>query len=386
MNILIVATDFKPLSGGISEYTYHMVKALSVRGNNITILSPFMDGCQEFDKTCSFKVIRYDADYLYSLNKWRKYIKEFRLLSSIIREDKIDVVIGNFLCTDPYIYWLVAKILGKVSCVFIHGADILLHPKQIDKFKKSLILRNVDTVFCNTKFTQKKAIGLGVCEAKTFVAYPGISPAEFEAGDKQKASLLCRKLLRENKKIIFALGRLLERKGQDTLIRAMPKVLKEIPEAICIIGGEGPYKDKLKQLAIECRVEKEVMFVGQVYEQQRQSYYEACSVFAMVNRELNNGDAEAFGMVFLEANVCYKPVIGGRSGGVPEAIMHDKTGFLVDPLNIDEVSDKIVYLLKNPNIASQLGQAGRQWVEDNFTWDKLVPQIEEKLAMLIKRK
>ncbi|MBU2063240.1 MAG: glycosyltransferase family 4 protein [Candidatus Omnitrophica bacterium] len=383
MNILIVASDFKPLSGGIAEYTYHMAKVLLAGGNNIAILAPLMDGCKEFDKTCPVEVIRYDADYLYSLNKLRRYIKEFRLLSSLIRKNKIDVIIGNCLCTNPYIYWLVAKILGKVSCVFVHGADILLHSKGIDQFKKNLVLKNVNMVFCNTKFTQKRAIALGVPSAKTFVAYPGVSIAEFEAGDKGAASLPVQKLRLENKKIVFALGRLLERKGQDTLIRAMPKVLKEAPETVCIIGGEGPYGDKLKRLASEYGVEKQVIFVGQVYEEQRQAYYDICDVFVMVNRQLKNGDAEAFGMVFLEANICYKPVIGGRSGGVPEAVVHDKTGFLVDPLNIDEVAEKIIYLFKNPQVAKQMGEAGKQWVKDNFTWDKLMPKIEAKLAELI---
>ncbi len=383
MNILIIASDSRPLIGGVSEYTHQIARFLSLEGNKITVFSPQMDKDKEFDVTCPYRIYRYNAGALYAHNKLYRYFKEYSLVRNIIRKDKIQVIIGNHLCANPYIYWLVAKISKKPYCVLTYGMEIGAGPNDIDGFKKRLVLRNANKVFCISCFAQNRVIKLGIPPSKTVVVYPGIAIQDFRAWNKKVASPISQKLGLNNRKVIFTLGRLVERKGQDTVIKAMPKVLKDVRDALYLIAGEGPYKKELRHLTEEYRVKEQVIFLGRISESQKQFYYDACDIFVMVNREIKNGNAEGFGIVFLEANACGKPVIGGKSGGAAEAIIHNQTGLLVNPSDIDEVAEAITYLLKNPDAASRMGDKGRQMIEKKFAWGKLVPKIEQELRNLI---
>jgi phosphatidyl-myo-inositol dimannoside synthase len=383
MNILIIASNFKPLIGGVAEYTHQLASGLFLRGHRIIVFSPHSPGDKEFDATCSYKVSRYDAQALYALPKLKRNWKEYKIIKQMIKTEGIEIVIGDHLCAEPYLYWLAAKTTARPTCVFIHGLDILSGLNGIDGFKKRLVLSNVKRIFCNSRFTRDAVISFGFPSAKTSIVYPGINISDFKAGNNKTDSPVTKKLSLEGKKVIFTLGRLIERKGQDTLIKAMPLILKEVLEAVCLIGGEGPYEEQLKLLAQEQGVKEKVIFVGRVREVRRQDYYDACDVFAMPARQLESKEAEAFGIVYLEANACAKPVIGGRSGGAVEVIIENQTGLLVDPGDPDEVAGAIIKLLKDPALAKDMGLRGRQMVEDKFSWEKLLPGIEAGLKELI---
>ena len=121
-----------------------------------------------------------------------------------------------------------------------------------------------------------------------------------------------------------------------------------------------------------------VLFTGYVDPDQLNSLYNLCDVYVMLSRELvARGDTEGFGITFLEANACGKPVIGGDSGGVSDAILDGVTGFLVDPLDVDGVAEKLILLLEDPDLARRLGQQGRARVEGSFTWDGITKQLLE---------
>lgn len=382
MNILIIASDFKPMTGGIAEYTHQMARFLTMYGNRVVVFAPHMSNDKECDASLPYITHRYDEEALYSVKKPFRYLREIELLRKIIQTHKIDIIIGNHLCTNPYIYWLVAKIMNKPSCVFLHGRDVMVNLTGVDGLKKRAILKTVDRVFCNTHYTQQCAIKMGMPYDKSVIVHPGFHSGELKSGNSKSRSPVTSAFSLQDKKVIFTLGRLTERKGQDTIIRAMPEILRSIPDAVYLIGGDGPYEDTLKRLAEDQGVSRYVIFAGRVKEDQRQSYYDACDIFIMANRELDNGDAEAFGMVFLEANACGKPVIGGRSGGVAESVQHNQTGLLVNPTDIRDVAEAVTYLLKRPDVARQMGEKGRQIAEENFSWQKLVPGIEQELLAL----
>ncbi|MFH1093234.1 MAG: glycosyltransferase family 4 protein [Candidatus Omnitrophota bacterium] len=383
MNILIVAWDFKPLGGGIAEYTHYLAEYLSNSGNSVLIYAPRLQGDSEFDSSCNYKVIRYDFKEHMHHSKIYRLKNEFKTFKSIFCEYNIDLVIGNSLCVNPYSYWLFAKIFKKPLAIFAHGRDIFEKIRGIDGLKRLLVLKNSDLVFCNTKCTQQRAITLGLRSERTFVAYPGIKAENFIIGNSKSESKVTKKFLLQDKKVIFSLGRLIERKGQDTMIKAMSIIAHQVPEVIYLIGGDGGHEKVLRKLTKEYCVEDKVIFTGIVQENERQAYYDACDIFAMINRKLDNGDAEAFGIVFLEANACGKPVIGGLSGGVPEAIVDQKTGILVDPEDIESVADKVIFLLKNKEVAKKMGILARERVEKEFDWGILVPKIEAQLERMI---
>jgi phosphatidylinositol alpha-1,6-mannosyltransferase len=112
-----------------------------------------------------------------------------------------------------------------------------------------------------------------------------------------------------------------------------------------------------------------VIFAGYVSDEELVDYYNACDVFLLPCREIPGGDVEGFGIVFLEANACVKPVVAGRSGGVVEAVDDQCTGILVDPKSEEEISQAVIRLLTDPDLCQNLGQQGRARVLERFTWD-----------------
>jgi phosphatidyl-myo-inositol dimannoside synthase len=173
---------------------------------------------------------------------------------------------------------------------------------------------------------------------------------------------------------VLTVGRLVERKGHDTMLRALPRVIRQVPNVVYLIVGSGPYESRLRSLARELELEDNVVFCGHVPDDELVAYYHACDVFAMISRELP-GDTEGFGIVFMEAAACAKPTVGGRSGGVPDAIVDGETGFLVAPTAPEQVADAIVRIGRDRSLARRLGEMGRVRVYDSFRYGDIAAGI-----------
>jgi phosphatidylinositol alpha-1,6-mannosyltransferase len=142
-----------------------------------------------------------------------------------------------------------------------------------------------------------------------------------------------------------------------------------------VLAGPGPLLDELLDLARECGVSDKVIMTGRVSDSELSALYDLCVVFAMPNRELPDGDTEGFGTVFLEANAHGKPVVGGRAGGVSDAILDGQTGIMVDGQNTDEIAAAIINLLGDPELARRLGENGRERVLREFSPAKAAGRV-----------
>jgi phosphatidylinositol alpha-1,6-mannosyltransferase len=170
--------------------------------------------------------------------------------------------------------------------------------------------------------------------------------------------------------VVACVSRLVPRKGQDTLIRAWPRVLAVVPEAVLLLVGGGSDRERLTRLARDAGVAHAVHFTGAVPWSEIPPYIDAADVFAMPCRTRRFGlEAEALGIVFLEAAAAGKPVVAGDSGGAPDAVRHGKTGYLVDPYNTVAVAVRLIELLTDPARARALGEAGRTWVTTEWSWN-----------------
>lgn len=136
--------------------------------------------------------------------------------------------------------------------------------------------------------------------------------------------------------------------------------------------------EELKAVATEYQLDKSVTFCGRIPDDQLNDYYSLCDVFIMTPRE-TFPDVEGFGIVFLEANACAKPVIGARSGGVTDAVQHEKTGLLVEPESSSEIANAIIDLMQNEPKRLQLGQNGMQWVRTEMNWKSTTGRLYECL-------
>jgi phosphatidylinositol alpha-1,6-mannosyltransferase len=175
--------------------------------------------------------------------------------------------------------------------------------------------------------------------------------------------------------VLLSVGRLQSRKGHDLVIRSMARLRSVRPDIRYLIVGDGDERPRLERLVREEGLGDAVRFAGKVPDEQLPDYYSAADVFVHPNRIDDDGDVEGFGMVFLEAAAAGLPVVGGNSGGVPEAVDHLRTGLLVGGRDVDEFVAAVLRLCDAPVLRTEMGQAGRQRVADRFSWSTSVEAL-----------
>ena len=180
--------------------------------------------------------------------------------------------------------------------------------------------------------------------------------------------------------VVVCVSRLVPRKGQDALIRALPAIRRRVPDAALLVVSGGPYRPTLERLARETGVAGDVVFTGSVPWEELPAYYAAGDVFAMPCRTRRRGlDVEGLGIVYLEASATGLPVVAGDSGGAPDAVRDGETGYVVSGRDLAGIADRVATLLADPDLARRMGAAGRAWVESEWRWDA---QAERMRALL----
>ncbi|MFH8726090.1 glycosyltransferase family 4 protein [Streptomyces termitum] len=207
---------------------------------------------------------------------------------------------------------------------------------------------------------------------------PGVDEKTFHpgsGGDEVRARLGL-----TDRPVVVCVSRLVPRKGQDTLIRALPAILRRVPDAVLLIVGGGPYEKDLRRLAAETGVAASVRFTGAVPWAELPAHYGAGDVFAMPCRTRRGGlDVEGLGIVYLEASATGLPVVAGDSGGAPDAVLDGETGWVVRGESAEEAADRVATLLLDPALRTRMGERGRAWVEEKWRWDLLADRLRELL-------
>jgi phosphatidylinositol alpha-1,6-mannosyltransferase len=207
---------------------------------------------------------------------------------------------------------------------------------------------------------------------------PGVDVAAFHPGAGGAA--VRRRLGLDGRPVVLCVSRLVPRKGQDTLLRAWPAVLSAVPDARLLLVGSGPFGKNLRQLAERLRVTGSVHFAGAVPGQELPAYYDAANVFAMPCRTRRRGlDVEGLGIVYLEASATGLPVIGGDSGGAPDAIRDGESGYVVPGHSVTAVADRIIGLVTDPDRARAMGEKGLAWVQQEWRWDLVAARLAQVL-------
>lgn len=263
--------------------------------------------------------------------------------------------------------------------VYAHGNEIL-DVMQEGWEKPRVALQQANRVLANSHFAANLVQKAGVAPNRIEIVYPGCNIDRFRPLPRQME--LRHRLLgaRYRDRVILTVGNLVAHKGHDMVIRALPKLRLNIPEVTYLIVGDGPYRTQLEALGAAMGVQDRVIFAGQVPDEDLPDIYALSDVFVMPNREqLEACDVEGFGLVFLEANACGKPVVGGRSGGVPEAIVDGVTGLLVNPHDPEDIANALARLLTDGDLALRLGQQGRLRVVRDFAWARVADRVQRIL-------
>ena len=292
---------------------------------------------------------------------------------------------------------IIANPLGRLirvpSVIMAHGEEInrmrpgktLQKRRRITSEGKRCLLwrayKRADLVIANSQFTADLLLEGGVAKDKVAVLNLGADPERFRPEPKD-AELVKRYDL-DGRKVILSVGRLVIRKGQDMTIRAMPTILEKIPNAVYLIGGTGAYGTELRKLVDSLGLGSHVRFIGSIADEEMVKTFNLADVFIMANRLMKgSGDLEGFGIVFLEAGACEVPVIGGRSGGVPDAIIDGETGFLIDGNSPEPISETVIRILSDPELAERMGRNGRERVCREQSWNHVASRFGELLQGL----
>ncbi|WP_116244407.1 glycosyltransferase family 4 protein [Nocardiopsis sp. FIRDI 009] len=178
--------------------------------------------------------------------------------------------------------------------------------------------------------------------------------------------------------VVVCVSRLVRRKGQDTLLRAWPRILADVPDAALLIVGDGPDAGRLRSAA---RGMDSVVLTGAVPAQELPAHYDAGDVFAMPCRTRRGGlDVEGLGIVYLEASATGLPVVAGDSGGAPDAVLTGETGYVVDGSLPGPTARALIRLLRDPDRAARMGVRGREWVSREWSWERISQRLDTLLS------
>jgi phosphatidylinositol alpha-1,6-mannosyltransferase len=240
-------------------------------------------------------------------------------------------------------------------------------------------LGEADRVVTISRYTEENLVQLGVDQSRIAMIYPGVDLEAFYPDPAAGRAVRARHRLSDRQPVLLTVARLIPRKGNDRVIEALPAMLERVPDLVYLIVGTGPGENWLRAYAQEKGVADRVIFAGRVSDEELSAYYNAANVFIMPNRK-EGADVEGFGIVFLEANACGKPVIGGRSGGAVDAVAHGESGYLVDPCSPPDIAEAAIRLLTDPGLAERMGERGRERAQREFSWERTARQAHTLTA------
>jgi phosphatidylinositol alpha-1,6-mannosyltransferase len=369
---LFLTNDFGPRAGGIETFVHGLIERLP-KGSVIVYTSQQGDTSsydQNWLETYGVKVFR---DRSKMLLPSPRVIWQVRKLISKERPDNL-----VFGAAAPLA--LAGKLLSANRKVALtHGHEVWWAKVPPFNFLLRLIGNSVDHLTYLGEFTKSeisRALSKSA-KSKLIQIAPGIDTDHFKPVDSSK---LRESLGIAKKEVIVSVGRLVPRKGQDTLIKALPKILESNERAHLLLVGSGPYQRKLEQLIAELKLQKHVTFTGRVQYHELSDYLCAGDIFAMPARSRFLGlEVEGLGIVYLEASSSGLPVLAGDSGGAPDAVVQGVTGLVVDGLDIAQVADCVIKLLSSDRKA--MGQAGRDFVVNNWDWSIWAKRFKDLLEL-----
>ena len=365
---LLVTIDFPPAVGGVATYWKQIAKSSSLE--ELVILT--LPASTSFDDSISPNVIRKKMFYTLIWPRWIRGI--FTIYSTYKKHNCDQIIVGQLLPVGNMV-WVLSKLFSIPYFIQIYGMDILQASRhRRKKWLAKIILMNAKKVLVNTKFVGNLVNKIVGQELPTTVIYP-IPESMPEPNEKLRQQLVQQHKLNA-KRIILTIGRLVPRKGQDKTLGAMLHIWQNYQDAIYVIVGDGPDLTRLKTMAAPHQ--DKVIFTGRVSDQERNAWLSLADIFVMPARQ-SDEDVEGFGIVYLEAGSFGIPVIAGRAGGAVEAVLHEKTGLLVDPEDIDKIAEAILRLLNDRELADKLGIQAKMRLRNEISWSKSMEIFREAL-------
>ncbi|MGQ0632178.1 MAG: glycosyltransferase family 4 protein [Sporichthyaceae bacterium] len=359
---LVLTNDFPPRTGGIQSFVAALVERIPP--DEVVVYAPAWEGAGAYDAAAPYPVERHRGSLMLPVPTVARRARE------IVTRYGCDRVL--FGAAAPLALLApslrAAGVVRAVAITHGHEAGWALVPGGRATLRR--IGAGVDALTYLGSYTQR-LIGAALApadRAKLVRLHPGVDGAMFTP-DRGGAARRAAVGLAE-RPVVICVSRLVRRKGQDMLIRAMPAIRARVPGAALLIVGDGPDAIRLQSLAADLGVGPHVVFAGPVAWADLPSWYGAGDVFAMPCRTRRRGlDVEGLGMVYLEASACGLPVIAGDSGGAPDAVLAGETGYVVDGRSVLALAERTAALLTDRDAAAALGARGRSWALSEWSWE-----------------
>lgn len=374
LKTLLITELFLPTKGGTAILFDDDFRRLG--GKNIHIMTANVTGALEFDQTHPNSIHRLELRRV----PWVRpeslfmYAKLFLVSLWLTLSARLDIVFAGRALPEGLVAWAVARLTRRPVYIYAHGEELTGWGRG-NKFRAMrFALRHADMVLANSDFTHDALLNLiGLTPERIAVVYPTVDATRFLP--KLPSADLRRRLgLTDTQKVILSVGRLQRRKGFDNVIRSLPSLIANGFDVHYVLIGIGEDHDYLCQLAHDGGISERVHLLGLIDYEELPRWYSACDVFVTPNRDID-GDTEGFGIVFLEAAASAKPSLAGLAGGTGSAVIDGETGLRVDGDRVEAIVEGLTLLLRDTELAREMGQRGRERVLASFTPQRRAEQL-----------
>ncbi|MBD3345982.1 MAG: glycosyltransferase [Chitinivibrionales bacterium] len=380
MNIAIITEEFPPhKGGGIAEWCMGIGENLVGYGHSVTIL------CKKKKKEFDYSIYDGKSYSFWPLkgHDWHRnrfWYSLYYLWRYLDRHHDAIIITSTWELAFAFSF-LKNRYPGARLIVGVHGTEVT---RNLSKRKVGSLCKTMNAaewiipVSRYTKGELKKKIG-NAFDEKIVVVPNGVDIQRF-APCENTGRISERYGFPLSNHILLTLARIVERKGCDTVIEALPEIVRKYPDTTYIVAGSGErnYLKRLHEQTQRLKMENHVFFTGFVNDEDLPALYSYSTLNVMMSRDvMDDGDSEGFGITFLEANACECPVVGSTAGGIPDAVEEGVSGFLLPPQNPAALSATIISLFDNPEKLERTGKASRKRVEENFTWQSAAEKVQK---------
>ncbi len=393
MKIAILTTDSVPMLGGVADYLHNLCIELS-KATQISVYST-VPSTPEFDASLPYPMYRiletrrlgqrfgdgFPLSRKLNTLVWhlKRPYESGSLLKKVQNQFNPDIVfIGRW--EERSHFWCCACRAFDIPYILItHGMELTEEKSVSWNKKRQHDLCDAKLLIANSLATKNLLINSGLKEEQIFLLPPGIKPEKLEKLPPEIFNTILSRIGLSQKRYILTLCRLVKRKGVDLAIQAFAEIADDFPNLCFVIAGNGPEFSNLQSLTNTLGLDKRILFLGETDDLTKRALFQGCEFFVMPNRPLS-GDMEGFGIVFLEAAMFGKAVIGGNNGGVPDAVLNGETGLLVDTSDSHKlIKEAMSNFLQHPETAYEMGKRGRERALRDFSWESLGLKLNKKL-------
>ncbi len=373
---LLVTNDFPPRPGGIQSYLNSLVTRLPA--DELVVYAPAWERAtgsdREFDAAAPFEVVRHPTSLMLPTPD------VLRRARQLVRSRGCDTVWFGAAAPLALLGAPLREAGASRVVASTHGHEVgwSMLPGARQALRR--IGDTTDVVTFVSHYTRRRfAAAFGPWAGLEHLP-SGVDPGVFRPDDGARADLRARYGLGDRPTVV-CVSRLVPRKGQDMLVRALPELRRRVPGTALVLVGGGPYRERLARLAHDHGVAEHVVLTGSVPWDELPAHYTLGDVFAMPARTRGGGlDVEGLGIVYLEASATGLPVVAGDSGGAPETVRDGVTGHVVDGRARGPIVDTLASLLADRDRARRMGEAGRDWVTGHWRWDVLADRLATLLG------